>query len=170
MKKKLILILTLSAATLITTPATAQTEDAGQAPGELVAAIANVQPATADLEPAKPAVAPDSQAKAEQSDDLGTLGKEAEELARAGKWIAALGALMLFLVAVFRKFIFARVDWFRTKKGGYTAAGGVALATILGLGLKAGFSVEMILAVLSAAFAASGMHTALGDFKSSRES
>ena len=165
MIKKLTLTLTILAATLVARPATAQIDAAPEAIDGAPAAF----DAGTDSETTKPATAPESEAEAPESEDdgedLGALGKETFDLAKGGKWLAALGALMFFLVALFRKVIFKRVDWFQTKTGGYAAAGGIAFATIVGLSIKLGFSIDVVLAGLSAAGLATGLHTAANDAK-----
>ena len=173
MIKKLTLALTMVAATMVASPATAQTEDA-RAATEDAAKVAPVLSDIATSPELEPATAPESEPQPGESkdegEDLGTLGQETLDLAKAGKWVAALGAFMFVLIAVFRKFIFHRVDWFQTKKGGYVAAGGIALATIIGLSIKLGFSVDVVLAGLTAAGFATGLHTTANDIKPSAES
>jgi len=167
MIKKLLLAMTLATATLITTPATAQTEDAPEVTAE--APATETAPAPTEMAPESEAAegAPDSEAESSESkdegNDLGMLGQETIDLGKAGKWVGMLGAFMLFLVAMFRKVIFARVAWFQTKRGGYAAAGGIALGTIIGLSIKLGFSIDAVLAGLSAAGLATGLHTIAND-------
>jgi hypothetical protein len=171
--RTIILAATLLAATLVTTPATAQTEDAAPATEDAAKAEFEVAP-TVTAPDSEPATASESEAETAKSEpdseDLRTDAKEIETLVRAGKYAMALGALLLLLVAVFRKWIFGRVDWFQTKKGGYAAAGGMALATMIGLTLTVGFSIDVIAAGIAAASIASGLHTAISDVKSSRAS
>lgn len=169
------LIPTILAATLMAAPVAAQTNDA--APAAEPAPEETKAPAPAlDAAPSSPAekpeAAPESDAKTEKGDDagedLGALGQEVFDLAKGGKWLAALGALMMLLVVLFRRFLFGKSEWFQTKAGGYTAAGIVALLTIVGLSLKVGFSIDVIMAGLTAAGFASGLHGATSDVKKSR--
>ena len=170
--KKMILVLALLTTTLTTSAATAQTEEPAEAPTEAVEAETDTERtvATPDLEAAQPATAPERDAEPKQSEptskELRADAEEIESLVRAGKWFAALGALLILLVAVFRKWIFGKVAWFQTKQGGYTAAGGLFLATVIGLSIKTGFSIDVIMAGLVASGFASGLHTVANDLKS----
>ncbi len=146
--------------------ATAQT-DGG--PAAAVTALTTDGGVTATAGPSKSAAAEPAkgEAKADESkaegEDLGTLGEEALALARAGKWFALLGVVMLIAVAAGRKLLFRQVEWFQTKTGGYVMAGIIAALTIGGLSIKLGFSIDVIVAGLTAAGLASGLHTATSD-------
>lgn len=160
------------------TPAAAPTEGAAPAPApeekntEPAPAGETQPPAGDGSETTKAETPEDGEAKAAKADkdgeSLGTLGTEALELAKAGKWVAAVGVALLLLVSLLRRFVFGKVKWFQSKIGGYAMAGGMMALTFVGLGLKTGMWADALPAALSAGGLAMGLHTATSDVKKSR--
>lgn len=92
------------------------------------------------------------------------VGEAIEHAARAaadGQWLLALGGVLWLAIAVLRsRWLLGRVDWFRSRIGGYVINGAVAGITVIAATLYAGESVSVstFLAAASAAMAASGLH------------
>jgi len=107
-------------------------------------------PATADTPSTTPPL-PDP------TTDPGAYVSAVTALAKAGKWLALCGALLVGVIFVLRRFVFGSVDWFQTNRGGATLAIGTALlvglGTALGAGLPFGASLSAGLALAMAAVA-----------------
>lgn len=101
-------------------------------------------------------------------EDVGVLTNKALALAHAGKWLALLGVAMLLGAALLRKIVFRNVKWFQTKLGGYASAAIISVLTIIGLAIEVGFSMDVVLAGLSAGGLSGYMHTVTNDVKASR--
>ena len=114
----------------------------------LFARAANSQPADAapvhaDLlapDLGAPAVAPPAADVPDPTADPGAYVSAVTALARAGKWLALCGALLVGLIAVLRRFVLVRVDWFQTDRGGTVLAVGTAFVVGFGGALAAGLS------------------------------
>lgn len=84
---------------------------------------------------------------------------------RDGRYLPAVGALLILFVFVLRSLLGDSIDWFKTKPGGYVLGFGTALATFLGTALFAGAPITLGLMgnAVAAGFAASGGWEAIRD-------
>ena len=93
-------------------------------------------------------------------------GKEILEAARAGKWLIALGALLLLVVGLLRRF---SDKLGKGKLRGYALAVGLPMAAAVGVSLQTGaWSVEVFVSALVAGLTGIGLHTAAKDAKAAR--
>ena len=146
-------------------------------PGE---ALADAGPAEIDAAPAVALEAPndspasDGEAKGDEggadTEDLGALGKEALSLAKDGRWIPLIGVMMFVIVGIGRRFVFGRVEWFKTQIGGYTLMGSVTVLLAIGLGIRDGFSVDTFIAAATAGGLSTALHTYTSDFSKAKKS
>jgi ABC-type transport system involved in cytochrome c biogenesis permease subunit len=75
--------------------------------------------------------------------------------------MALVGVVLMLLVTGLRWGLGKKIPWFKTPRGGVTLAFGTALLATIGGALAAGqpFSFEIVMAAISVAFTAGGIHT-----------
>jgi len=104
--------------------------------------------------------------------DVGGLLTDLLAAAQAGKWMVVVGVVLMLVVLGLRiaaaRWISA---WFKTTSGGMVLAFGTALLATIGGSLAAGqgFSWGLLLAALSAAWTAAGIHDHLKKFARPKE-
>ncbi len=100
-----------------------------------------------------------------KDDPVGT-GTDIVQAIKDGKWLAAFGGVLLFLVFGIRwALIFFKVKWAETKPGGFIIAFGTSLALAMGIAFQAGigFSFGLLAGAASAAWLAAGQHGHIKD-------
>lgn len=112
-------------------------------------------------------------APAEEPSDSG-LASEAVTAYKAGKYLVALGVVLMLAVRLFRRGVWfipalgeklLRTSWFKTRAGGYTLVGVLAVLEFASLKLYSGapFSWEMAMGIASAAWIAISQHEIIKD-------
>ena len=96
--------------------------------------------------------------------DPGSYVSAVTALAKAGKWMALVGALLVGIIFVLRRFVFGGVDWFQTNRGGATLAIGTAFLAGFGTALSANLSLATA-ASAGLAFAMAAVATYVGPKK-----
>src|SRR3990172_2131165 len=93
--------------------------------------------------------------------NLGGLLSTLISSAQAGKWMAAVGVVLMLVTAGLRWLLVKKLPWFETWWGGAMLIFSTSLAATVGGSLAEGsaFSWELFLAALSSAYAATGVHT-----------
>ena len=115
---------------LLSTPHSAEANPPAAPPGaELLVPAELAPPATLDAPSTTPPV-PDPAA------DPGAYISAVTALAKAGKWLALAGALLVGLVFLLRNFVLGGVSWFQTNRGGALLA--ICTAFLVGFGSALG--------------------------------
>jgi len=114
---------------------------------------------------------PKAEANAKDDKDSSDLARELFIALTSGKWLPAVGAALMLLIAGIRKFGTKILPWLGTRKGGYALAFTTAMLTAVGVSMSAGeFSWAVVVNAVGLGFAAIGVHQALKDAKTTSTS